>query len=138
MGKEYYSHMTLKSFGAGISPYSETSPFLHLIKTGTIKDDITQQLEMMEEYDRTYGLYDHSASDDLMSVMFLHPEEDPVTGSRMEVFITELISLRLPELLQEGIVSILTNFPMWYLEKLMDQVRKIREGEKNVIKDLTG
>lgn len=102
----------------------------------TVKDDITRRLELTEEYDRTFGLMDHAKESDLMSVMYQHPEEDPVTGSRTETLSMELITLRIPELLNEGLSTILANYPRWWLDKMIERVRKLRTKEAGDIPPL--
>ena len=90
----------------------------------------------MEEYDHTYKLYDHTKENDLMSVMYLHPEEDPVTGSSAMIKILEIISLRIPELTNESLSDLLT-YPKWLLDKIIDSARKTRKSEQSYVDKLT-
>lgn len=121
-----------------MNTYSEGSSLLDLITRRVVKDDISRQLELTEEYDRTFGLYNHEGGDDLMSVLFQHPEEDPVTGSRSEMLAFEIITLRIPEMLNEGLTDILNNYPRWFLDKLIEKVRNIRKTELENIPPVPG
>lgn len=103
-----------------------------------VKDDVSRRLELTEEYDKTFGLFDHSHVEDMMSVLFQHPEEDPVTGSRSETLAFEIVTLRIPEMLNEGLTDILNNYPRWFLDKLIEKVRAIRKKELDSIPPLPG
>lgn len=124
--------MGLKSFGDGIDTYGEGSSVMDLVGTKTITDDISKQLSLMEEYDKTFKLFDHSMEKDLISVMYMHPEEDPVSHSRSVVLINELMGLRIPELTGDPLSMLLT-YPKWLLDHLIEIGSKNKEREKELV-----
>lgn len=126
--------MGLRDFGIGIETFSEESYIYKLIMKSTITDDVTRQFELMEEYDRTFGIYDHLQSDDLWSIMYQHPEENVVTGSRLEALVMELITLKVPEVTNEPLSNLL-EYPRWILETIVAKVRNLRNREIATLDD---
>ena len=108
---------------------------MKLLINNRVEDDITQMLELTEEYDHTFGLYDHRSEKDLLSVFYQHPEEDPVTHSRLEIMAMELITLRIPELTNESLTDLL-DYPRWFLDRLIKRVKPLREKERKALEGL--
>lgn len=118
----------MRDFGVGISTYGEGSSVRELVLTKTIPDDINKGLSLLEEYDKTFDLYDHSLDDDLMSIIYMHPEEDPLTGSRSIALINEILGLRLPELTGESLNDLMS-YPRHILDHLISKATTYRERE---------
>lgn len=97
----------------------------------TGKDDWTAQLAMMETYDQFYGIFDHESHllDDPLSVIGMHPAENAINGSRLELMSLELVACRLPELTNTPLLELL-NYPRWFLDKLLEDGRKVRKAEE--------
>ena len=95
------------------------------------KDDWTAQLSMMETYDQYYGIFDHDTHmlDDPLSIIGMHPAENAITGSRLELMTLELVACRLPELTNTSLMDLL-QFPRWFLDKLLEDGRKVRKAEE--------
>jgi hypothetical protein len=95
------------------------------------KDDWTAQLAMMETYDQFYGIFDHESHllDDPLSVIGMHPAENAITGSRLELMSLELVACRLPELTNTPLLELLS-YPRWFLDKLLEDGRKVRKAEE--------
>ena len=127
-GVEYRRHVGMRDFGTDVSTYGEYSSIRELVLTRTIPDDISKSLSLLEEYDKTFDLYDHSQDEDLLSIMYMHPEEDPITGSRSIALMNEILGLRLPELTGESL-SDLMNYPRHILDHLISKATKYRERE---------
>lgn len=99
----------------------------------TIKDDISKELSLLEEYDKTFDLFDHSQEDDLISIVYMHPDEDPLTGSKGIAMINEIIGLRVPELTGESLGDLMA-YPRHVLEHLMKVASKHRTKEAELFK----
>lgn len=95
------------------------------------KDDWTAQLSLMETYDQYYGIFDHEAHmlDDPLSIIGMHPAENAITGSRLELMTLELVACRLPELTNTSLMELLS-YPRWFLDKLLEDGRKVRKAEE--------
>lgn len=90
-------------------------------------DDWTAQLSMMEEYDKYYDIFDHDlhADHDPLSIIGMHPAENPITGSRLETLALEVVAYRIPELTNSSLLEVL-NFPRWLLDRYVADGRKAR------------
>lgn len=95
------------------------------------KDDWTAQLSLMEQYDQYYGIFDHESHllDDPLSVIGMHPAENAITGSRLELMTLELVACRLPELTNTSLLELLS-YPRWFLDKLLEDGRRVRKNEE--------
>lgn len=118
-------------FGHGKYPFARGSTILENILEWRGKDDWTAQLSMMEHYDKFYGIYDHEAHerDDPLSIIGMHPAEDAVSGSRLELTALDVLACRLPELTNTPLMDVL-KYPRWFLERLLDDARKVRRVEE--------
>lgn len=104
---------------------------METILTWTGQDDWTAQLALMETYDQHYGIFDHEAHlhDDPLSVIGMHPAENTVRGSRLELMTLELVACRIPELTNTPLLELL-NYPRWLLERFLEDGRKVRKQEE--------
>jgi len=95
------------------------------------QDDWTAQLGLMESYDQYYGIFDHEAHvhDDPLSIIGMHPAENTVKGSRLELMTLELVACRIPELTNTPLLELLT-YPRWLLERFLEDGRKVRKQEE--------
>lgn len=128
----YFNHVGLKSFGHGTGTFHNNSSILDLVLTKTIKDPITQRLALLEEYDKTFGLYNHDEEEDISSVLWLHPEEDPVSYGRAAIMMVEIMGCGLPELTNEPL-STLMDYPRHILEPLMERAKKAKEEQAKLL-----
>lgn len=126
--REIMNHVALQGFGLDIDLFSEETPLGRLLYRKKIDDDITARLELLEEYDSTFGLYDHSKEVDMFSVMYQHPEEDPITGSSSLNKVIEILSLKVPELTNDSLTNIL-NYPKWLLDSIIEIARTHRQKD---------
>lgn len=98
----------------------------------TGKDDFTNQLLLMEQYDQYFEIWDHENGDpsDQLAVIGMHPAEDPVTGSKMETLARELISSRLCEATNTPLLQLM-NYPRWFLDSLLkdSRIARVKEAE---------
>lgn len=124
----YFNHVGLKSFGDNTGTFDLQSSIRDLVLTKTIHDPITQKLALLEEYDKTFGLYNHDEEEDISSVLWLHPEEDPVSYSRGSIMMVEIMGCGLPELTNEPL-SALMEYPRHILEPLMERAKKAKEKQ---------
>lgn len=104
----------------------------------TVKDDWTVQLAMMEEYDQTYGIFDHEALGEMdpLAIIGMHPAEDVHTGNRIELLMNELMATRIPEITNTPLLDLL-RYPKYYLDWMIREGRKARRKEDEVVTDLT-
>lgn len=118
-------------FGRKKPPLRKGSDILETILTWKGNDDWTAQLALMETYDQHYGIFDHEAHlhDDPLSVIGMHPAENTVKGSRLELMTLELVACRIPELTNTPLLELLT-YPRWLLERFLDDGRKVRKQEE--------
>lgn len=95
------------------------------------KDDWTAQLSLMEEYDQYYGIFDHEAHmlTDPLSIIGMHPAENAISGSRLELMSLELVACRIPELTNTPLLELL-GYPRWFLDKLLEDGRRVRKNEE--------
>lgn len=105
---------------------------------GSAEDDYVAQLALMEAYDQEYGIFDHDGLSNLdpLAVIGMHPSEDPVTGSRLDIVLREMIATRLPELTNTPLLDLL-EMPRWFLDKLLAEARKNRKEEERIAQDLS-
>lgn len=98
--------------------------------TATIEDDITAELALMEMYDQTYEIFDHERLGriDQMSIIGMHPVEDPLTGGGLELISREIIACRLPELTNTPLLDLL-RYPRWFLDGLISDAQKAKRKE---------
>lgn len=90
-------------------------------------DPIRNRLAMLEVYDTQYGIYDHNkVNADPMAVFLMHPAEDPLTDSRLEILMRDILDKRLPELLNMDVFSIL-NLPRVWLDFFLKAVKPNQE-----------
>ena len=100
--------------------FKEKGTDLHeIIFNAKDKSDLATQVLLSKAYDQTYGLYDHEESDDPMGAFLKHPGEDIVTGGHLYQLCREIISSKLPELIQMPLVDILY-LPSWLGRSLID------------------
>ena len=130
-GQREYVHAASLGFGRGKYPYAKGSPIMENILTWKDRDDWTAQLAMMEQYDQHYNIYDHEAHihDDPLSIIGMHPAENTITGSRLELMCLELVACRIPELTNTPLLELL-NYPRWILDRFLDDGRKVRKAEE--------
>lgn len=104
----------------------------------TANDAIAAQLVMMEAYDIDYGLFDHDAlgpTEDPMAVIGMHDGERIWEGSRMLLFMDELISLGLPEKLNMPIDQLMT-WPKHILDRYVARYKPVADRERATIDDM--
>lgn len=104
---------------------------------GTAEDDYVAQLALMEAYDQEYNIFDHESrgDSDPLAIIGMHPSEDPVTGSKLDLVLREMIGTRLPELTNTSLLDLLA-MPRWFLDRLLKEARKNRTEELKVAENL--
>lgn len=126
------------NFGKGINPYAPGSPLYDLIMRRKVADDWTSQLAFMEEYDQTYGIFDHdlNGDNDPLAIIGMHPAEDVITGGRIQLLMNELMACRIPEITNTPLIELM-NYPRHYLDGLLKEGRKARKKEDEVVDQIT-
>ncbi len=63
-----------------------------------VEDPITKQINFIEAYDSTYGIYDHtSPTASPMAVFAMHPHEDTITNNHLVTLMFRIMASKLPE-----------------------------------------
>lgn len=97
----------------------------------TVADDWTSQLAFLEEYDNTFGIFDHERNGDAdpLAIIGMHPAEDVVTGSAKRLLMRQLIACRIPEITHTPILELM-NFPRYELEEFIREGKAARNKEE--------
>lgn len=70
-----------------------------------------------------------------MAVIGMHPAEDFITGSRLELISREILGCRLPELTNTSLLELM-QYPRWFLDRLIKDGRKSRSTEEDITRQM--